>query len=87
MTPIPVEVDLQLPDGRIFTLHRETESRYMDSEPFWWLEGNASCDCNRAIFLNYEYNLDLDEDSCGHSIILLSLKISGNEITIGAVND
>jgi len=23
-----------------------------DVDPFWWAEGNGSCDCNRAIMMN-----------------------------------
>jgi hypothetical protein len=35
-----------------------------DGQPnlFWWLEGNASCDCNRGIFF---LGQSLDDAECG----------------------
>lgn len=74
---------LQLPDGRVFEHHGEVEERYQDGQVYWWTQGNANCDCNRSLFLNREYHLNLrsvDDDEawpCGDLIDLLWLDIDG----------
>lgn len=81
---IPVVVRLKLPDGREFDVHKTTEPEYVESgsEYFWWTSGNASCDCNKVIFIDDEYNTDLDREDypCGDTIELLSLKVDGKEL-------
>lgn len=39
---------------------------YADNQSFWWLDGNASCDCNRMIFLHDALGWDGPDDyPCG----------------------
>lgn len=41
-----------------------------DASVFWWVEGNGSCDCNRAIAMGHEEleNQDGDQSVCfGHN--------------------
>jgi hypothetical protein len=50
-----------MPIVRVLLLDRETgdeawhedlvESQYLESQEFWWTEGNGACDCNRGDFL------------------------------------
>lgn len=89
----PVIARLRLPDGREFDYHSECEEQYLDSQEFWWTEGNAGCDCNRSLFLNKEYQLGLgannDPESestdclpCGDTIQLVSLTINNKLVPL-----
>lgn len=37
-------------DGATCDYRYEVEDQYADGQHFWWEDGNASCDCNRALF-------------------------------------
>lgn len=84
---VPVIARLELPDGRRFDIHTDVEEKYQDSQLFWWTEGNGACDCNRSLYLNREYHLNLGVDDgddvpsmeCGHTLSLLSLSVNGKE--------
>lgn len=77
MARIPVVAQLRLPDGREFSVTIPCESQYADGQVFWWTEGNASCDCNRKLFLDREYGLGIDDGQCGETITLVSLTVDG----------
>jgi hypothetical protein len=91
---IPIEITFRLPDGKVLVLHQEAGNSWTQRDPedpygsliFWWTDGNAGCDCNRAIWLNHEYNLDLPEE-CGETITLLKLVIDGKDMGISEDGD
>src|SRR5262249_52515600 len=50
------------------------ESKWQDGSCYWWTEGNASCDCNRALafdegILDDEGVLDLPCGEDGYSLV------------------
>lgn len=57
-------VILKAPDGREWKVKATFTNRDKPSH-FWWFEGNGSCDCNRAIFVNEAHGTQYDEDTCG----------------------
>jgi hypothetical protein len=62
-----VWIDNQTGRTGVYTDSRECPTMHATGdgdgfEIFWWAEGNASCDCNRAIFF---LGQDLGEVECG----------------------
>jgi hypothetical protein len=54
------------------------DPQYVDSQYYWWFDGNASCDCNRSLFLyNYDGSKELDCNNGNNIIELVWLKIDG----------
>jgi hypothetical protein len=47
--------------------------------PFWWSEGNASCDCNRELFFNRALGRPEIETACssGRFLVRLENKVDG----------
>lgn len=79
---------LDLPDGRKFNVafvaHRDGPLRLGESSGYYstiysWTKGNMDCDCNKAILLNEQHDLELPEE-CGDTIILRRLTIDGETI-------
>lgn len=59
----------------------KVKNEYVESQEFWWTEGNAACDCNRILYLyNWDESKDLDCNMGDNIIELLSLIIDGNEV-------
>lgn len=88
-----VKAVLKLVDGRIFIINAnalvcpdehigEPDHPYCGTV-YHWTWGNGSCDCNRMLLIESQYNIDLlpsDEDyRCGDTIELVSLMIDGKE--------
>jgi hypothetical protein len=84
-TRVATVVRLRLPDGREFDIHRSIDAEYAEGHERWWTEGNGDCDCNRSLYLNREYDLQLGvledfgeyEMPCGDTITLLSVDVGG----------
>lgn len=64
----------------------ETDHYIQHCEKHWWTDGNGGCDCNRSLYLNREYGLNLGEKDdwddvpclpCGDTIRLLSVTVGG----------
>lgn len=55
-----------------YTIHYDFGLDYTDeAAKFMFLEGNYSCDCNRSLFIQWEYGDDaIPELPCGNEIVL-----------------
>ena len=73
MTDVYTQAVLQAPDGRVYGVSQLIEAEYATTQYFWWVEGNGSCDCNRAIYVNNQHGTDYDEDTCGDAWRLVYL--------------
>ena len=56
-----------------FVLHYDFGYEYSEDDAIYcFTEGNYSCDCNRSLFIQYEYGKDaIPELDCGDEIELL----------------
>lgn len=84
-----VEVWLRLPNGQEVTYRDTFGYGYPpDSAEFMYVEGNYSCDCNRALFAARQRGLpEPEETACGNTITLARLRVyqirpDGTEATI-----
>lgn len=80
---------LRVPDGREFEYRSQVEAQYADNQEFWWTDGNASCDCNRSLFIGQDFGVWLGTEPqeydgegecslpCGDTITLLRLTVDG----------
>jgi hypothetical protein len=59
----------------------DCEPEYADSQEFYWSEGNAACDCNRALHFAWVKEEDDPDRECGDSAYdVVSLKKGGEVI-------
>lgn len=54
----------------------QVEPQYVETQEFWWTEGNAACDCNRLMFLHRALGKERpDKDGtdypCGDSRVVI----------------
>lgn len=73
------EVRVRMPDGKEYDvsttyLPHKTQEEADSHIGYHWREGNYSCDCNRAIFVNCKYKTDYSEE-CGEESALLKLTV------------
>lgn len=60
-------------EGKQYILHYNFGYEYPEEQAeFMFEDGNYSCDCNRSIFINREYDTNINPDcNCGDSIELI----------------
>ncbi len=61
----------------------QTHQSTWDTSPFWWEEGNGSCDCNRAIQCGHDD--DDDDDDIGvclghHRYLIVGYSLTSGEL-------
>lgn len=60
---------------------------FSDYDPYWWAEGNGSCDCNRRIMMGVDLANDKAEDSCEGCARFLVVGTDTDEYTLAQLND
>lgn len=63
----------------------DVEEKYGANQEFWWAEGNAACDCNRAMFFDRERgeekeDLDGTDYPCGDGAYLVKVTLEGDVV-------
>jgi len=58
--------------GKYHTALHAREGNFL----FWWLEGNAACDCNRSSFFG------LPERDCGYTIKLTRIRVLDSDFNV-----
>jgi hypothetical protein len=83
MTKTPVTIHIrEVSTGKEVSIVEEVEDRYLDTERFYYEEGNGSCDCNRKLMFGRALGIEFSdpETPCGSGKYQIRVSIGDHVI-------